>query len=69
MTPGNKRLYFEHARSLEADLKQYNVNIFGDGRARNLITVRETDKEVIDGLLHVQKTMETNVSGLLSREG
>ena len=69
MTPGNKRLHFEHARSLEADLRQYNVNIFGDGLARNLITVRETDKEVIDGLLHVQKTMETNVSGLLSREG
>ena len=26
MTPGNKKLHFEHARSLKANLKQYDVN-------------------------------------------
>ena len=62
-------MHFEHARSLKANLKQHNVNIFGDGSARNLTTGREIDKEVIDGLLHVQKTLETNVLGLLSRAG
>ena len=44
MTPGNKRLHFEHAPILKAKFKQYNVNIFGDGPARNLTTGRETDK-------------------------
>ena len=51
MTPGNKRLHFEHARCLKANLKQYNVNIFGDGSAENLTTSRNIDNEVIDGLL------------------
>ena len=69
MTPGKTRLHFEHARSLKANLKQDNVNIFGDGPARNLTTGREIDEEVIDGLLHVQNTLETNVSGFLSRLG
>ena len=54
MTPGNKRLHFEHARSLKANLKQYNVNIFGDAPARNLTTGREIDKGVIYDLLDVQ---------------
>ena len=53
MTPGKKRLHFQHAWSLQANLKQYNVNIFGDGPARNLTTGREIDKEVINSLLHV----------------
>ena len=69
MTPGNKRLHFEHVRSLKANLNQNNVNIFGDSPARNLTTGREIGKEVIDGLLHVQMMLETNVSGLLSRAG
>ena len=50
MTPGNSRLHFEHVRSLKANLKQYNANIFGDGLARNPTTGREINKEVIDGL-------------------
>ena len=69
MTPGNKRLHFEHARSLKANLKQYNVNIFGDGLAANLTTGRDIDKEIVDGLLHVQKTLGTNISGLFPRAG
>ena len=69
MTTGNKRLHFEHARSLKANLKQYNVNIFGDSLARNLTTGRGLDKEAIEGLLHVQKTLETNLAGLLFRAG
>ena len=56
-------------RTLQANLKQYNVNVFGDGSSRNLTTRRNIDKVVIDGLLHVQKTLETNVSGLFSRAG
>ena len=55
VTPGNKRLHFEHVRSLEAKLKQYNVSIFGDGSARNLTTGWEIDKGVIDGLLHAEE--------------
>ena len=66
MTPGNKRLHFEHARSLKANLK---VNIFGDGLAANLTTGRDIDKEIVDGLLHVQKTLGTNISGLFPRAG
>ena len=56
-------------RTLQANLKQYNVNVFGDGSSRNFTTRRNIDKVVIDGLLHVQKTLETNVSGLFSRAG
>ena len=41
MTPGNKRLHFEHVRSLKAKLKQNNVNIFRGGPAGNLTTGRE----------------------------
>ena len=55
MTPGNKGLHFEHAQSLKANLKQYNVNIFGDGPARNLATGREIYKEFTDGILHVRR--------------
>ena len=44
-------MHFEHDRSHKANLKQYNVNIFGDGSARNLTTGRNIDKEVIDGFL------------------
>ena len=44
MTPGNKRLHFEHVRSLKAELKQNNVNIFRGGPARNLTTGREIDR-------------------------
>ena len=62
-------MYFERAGSLEANPKQYDVNIFGDGPARNLITGREIDEEVIDGLFHVQKTLGKNVPGLLFRVG
>ena len=65
MRPGNKRLHFEHAGSLNVNLKQFNVNNFGDSSARNL----STNKEVIDGLLHVQKTLKTKFSGLSSRAG
>ena len=43
------------------------MSTFGDDPARNLTTGRGINKEVIDGLLNVQKTLETNVSGLLSR--
>ena len=43
-TPGNKRLHFEHVRSLKAKLKQNNVNIFRGGPARNLTTGREIDR-------------------------
>ena len=64
MTKGNKRLHFEHDRSHKANLKRYNVNIFGDGSARNLTTGRNIDKEVIDGPLQIRKTLETNCSGL-----
>ena len=46
----------------------YDVNIFEDGPARNLTTGRGINEDVI-GLLHVQKTLETKVSGLLSRAG
>ena len=69
ITPRIKRLHFQHDRSLKANLKQYNVNIFGDCLAKNHTTGRGINKEVIGGLLHVQKTLETNVSGLLSRVG
>ena len=65
MTPGNKRLHFEHfehAHNLKASLKQYSVNIFGDGPGRNLTTSREIDNGVTDGVSHVQKTLETNVA-------
>ena len=62
MKPGNKRLHFEHDHNLKASLKQYNVNIFGKGPGRNLTTGRETDKEVTDDVLHVQKTLETKVA-------
>ena len=55
MTPGNKRLHFEHVRSIKAKRKQYNVNIFGDGLTRNLTTGREIDREVIDSLLHTEE--------------
>ena len=67
MAAGNKRLHFGDAQSLKANLKQYNVNIFGDSPARNLTTGRAINKEVVDGLLDVQKMLETNVLGLLSR--
>ena len=40
MRPGNKRLYFEDAWSLKANLKQYKFNSFGDGSARILTTGR-----------------------------
>ena len=30
MAPGNKKLRFEHDRSLKVNLKQYNVKIFGE---------------------------------------
>ena len=56
-------------RTLQANLKQYNVNVSGDGSSRNLTTRRNIDKVVIDSFLHVQKTLETNVSGLFSRAG
>ena len=46
----------------------YDVNIFEDGPARNLTSGRRINEDVI-GLLHVQKTLETKVSGLLSRAG
>ena len=69
MTPGNKRLYFEHARSHKANLKQYNLNISGDGSARNLTIGRNIDIEVIDSLLHIQKTLETNCSWLFPGQG
>ena len=46
MTPGNKRLHFEHAHNLKASFEQNNVNIFGDGPGRNLKTGLEIDKEV-----------------------
>ena len=65
MTPRNKRLHFEHARSLNVNLKQFNVNNFGDSPARNLTT----NKEVIDGLVHIQKMLKTKFSGLLYRAG
>ena len=38
MTPGNKELHFEHGQSLKANLKQCNVNFFGNGPTRNLTT-------------------------------
>ena len=69
IAPGNKRLRFKRAWRLKANLKQYNVNIFGNGPARNLTTGREIDEEVIGGFLHKQKTLETNASGLLSWVG
>ena len=47
-------MHFEHDWSLKAKLKQYNVNIFEDGPARNLTTGREIDREVIDGRLHAE---------------
>ena len=58
-----------HDRSLKANLKRYNVNIFGDGPTRNLPTGRRINKEVIDGFLHAQKTLESNPSRRLSRVG
>ena len=63
MTQGSKRLHYEHVRSFKANL---DVNIFGDGPVRNLTTAGGINKEVTDGFLHAQKTLETNVSGLLS---
>ena len=54
MKPGNKRLYFEDAWSLKANLKQYKVNSFGDGSTRILTTGRGINEKVIDGLLHVR---------------
>ena len=66
MTQGSKRLHSEHVRSFKANLKQYDVNIFADGPVRNLTTAGGINKEVADGFLHAQKTLETNVSGLLS---
>ena len=30
MTPGNKKLRFEHDRGLKVNLKQYNVKILGE---------------------------------------
>ena len=54
MRPGNKRLYFEDAWSLKANLKQYKFNSFGDGSARILTTGRGINEEVLDGLLHVR---------------
>ena len=38
-----------------AKLKQYNVNIVGDGPARNLTTGREIDGKLIDGLLQAEE--------------
>ena len=61
MTPGNKRLLFEHAHNLKASLKQYNVNIFGDGSGRNFTTGRYIDKEVTDGVLHAHKTLQSKI--------
>ena len=69
MTLGNKMLRFEHARSIKVNLEQYDIRIFGAGLAINLKTGRKIDKVVIDDLLHEQETLETNVSGLLSRAG
>ena len=43
---GNKSLHFEYVRGLKAKLKEYNVNILGDGPARNLTIGREIDKEL-----------------------
>ena len=47
MTPGIKRLHFEHDRSLKANLKQYNVNIFGDGLAKNYKLVEELTRKLL----------------------
>ena len=68
VTPGNKRLHFEHVRSLKAKLEQYNVNIFGDSPAE----ISQLVEKLIRRLLMVfcmQKKLETNVSLLLSRTG
>ena len=51
MTPRKKRLHFEHAWSLQANLKQYNVNILGDSPSINLATDLGINKEVIDSPL------------------
>ena len=47
MTPRNKRLHFEHDRSLKANLKKYYVNIFYDGSAKNLQLVEKLIKKLL----------------------
>ena len=51
MTPRKKRLHFEHAWSLQANLKQYKVNILGDSPSINLTTGLGINKKVIDSPL------------------
>ena len=69
MTPGNKKLRFEHDRSLKVNLKQYNVNIFGEDPLEISQLVEKLIRKLLIVFLHVQETLEANVSGILSGEG
>ena len=69
MAPGNKKLRFEHDRSLKVNLKQYNVNIFGEDPLEISQLVEKLIRKLLIVFLHVQETLEANVSGILSGEG
>ena len=69
MAPGNKKLRFEHDRSLKVNLKQYNVKIFGEDPLEISQLVEKLIRKLLIVFLHVQETLEANVSGILSGEG
>ena len=64
-----EKVAFRACWSFQANLKQYNVSISGDDPSGNVTTGRDINKKVVDGLLNVQKTLERNVSGILSKTG
>ena len=51
LTPKNKKLHHDHVNALKKKLQDYNDEPFKPGPARNLVTGKEIDVAVINGLL------------------
>ena len=51
MTPKNKIRHHDHVQNLKSQLDDYNADPFASGAARNVVTGKEINPVVIDGLL------------------
>ena len=55
MTPKNKRTHHHHVQLLKQKLHDYNAEPFQSGPARNLVTGKEVENDIVNGLLSAEE--------------
>ena len=52
LTPKNRRLHHDHVVALKTKLREYRAEPFKPGPARNIVTGKEIDTSIVNGLLN-----------------